>query len=66
MPTRCTHETSPLAFTASSGPDREIRVVSCPDCDQSYWYRNGELIDLTALLPELALDGGRGKRRIAG
>jgi hypothetical protein len=61
----CNCTSSPLAFNASSGPDREIRMVSCSECDRSYWYKNGELIELSTLLSQLALDGWRGKRRIA-
>ena len=61
----CSCRTSPLAFTASSGPDRVIRMESCSECDRNYWFRNGELVDLTTLLSQLSLDTWKGKRRIA-
>ena len=61
----CGCRTSPLAFTASSGPDRVIRMESCSECDRNYWFRNGELVDLTTLLSQLSLDSWKGKRRIA-
>jgi hypothetical protein len=61
----CSCRTSPLAFTASSGPDRVIRMESCSECDRNFWFRNGELVDLAALLPQLSLDSWKGKRRIA-
>ena len=65
MPKGCSCRTSTLAFNASSGPDRVIRMESCSGCDRNFWYRNGELVDLTTLLPTLTLDAWKGKRRIA-
>jgi hypothetical protein len=40
-------------------------MESCSECDRNFWFRNGELVDLTTLLSQLSLDGWKGKRRIA-
>jgi len=65
MPKGCSCRTSPLAFTASSGPDRVIRMESCSECDRNFWFRNGEVVELRTLLSQLSLDGWKGKRHIA-
>jgi hypothetical protein len=38
--------------------------VTCSECDRSYWYRNGELVELSTLLAQLDFEAGRGKRHI--